>query len=127
MAFSRRTLAAVAVTVALAPRAGLLVLSPIGGLPAHLVASLFDPIGFVETSKGEFLLLDRRAHMVYAVDAARMRLREVLKVGAEKGNILEPGVLSLGPGDIFAVSDAPYGLERIQYFNMKPSEIGGFY
>src|SRR6185295_19036802 len=71
--------------------------------------------------------LDRRAHMVYAVDAAKTKRRDVLKIGFEKDNVLEPAVLSMGPGDIFAVSDAEWGTERIQYFNSTGLWIGGFH
>lgn len=135
MTSARLVIATIAAVLALAPRepAGpappmdVDVLNAIGGLPARLVGGLYDPIAFVETAQGEFLLLDRRLHTVYAVDAKKTALRTVLKVGTEKGSILEPGVLSLGPGDIFAISDAPFGLERIQYFSTRPTQIGGFY
>jgi hypothetical protein len=102
-------------------------LNAIGGLPAHLVAGLYEPVGFVETSRREFLVLDRRAHMVYGIDAAKTRRREVLKIGLDKDNVLEPAVLSLGPGDLFAVSDAEWGTERIQYFNVTGLWVGGFH
>jgi hypothetical protein len=131
----RLTLASTALLVALVPRGAAMsarpiettLLNAVGGLPAHLVAGLYEPIGFVETAKGEFILLDRRAHMVYAVNAAKTKVREVLKVGFEQGRVLEPGILSLGSDDVFAVSDAPGGLERIQYFNTDGLWIGGFY
>jgi hypothetical protein len=126
MIAARLALATTAILLALAPSAaGVEVLNATGGLPARLLAGLFEPIGFAETEKGEFLLLDRRLHTVYAVDAQKTKIRTVLKVGSGKGSLLGPGVLSIA-GDIFAVSDAPFGLERIQYFNMKGTEIGGF-
>jgi hypothetical protein len=92
------------------------VLNAIGGLPAHLVVQLDDPIGFAEAQSGEFVVLDRRAHTVYAVDARKTALRKVVQVGFEEGKVLRPGVLSLSRDDIFAVADAPAGNERIQIF-----------
>ena len=41
--------------------------------------------------------------------------------------MLRPGVLALSKDDIFAVADAPNGLERIQYFNLEGLLLGGFY
>ena len=97
------------------------------GLPAYMVGQFEDPIGFVQTSTGEFLVLDRRAHTVFGVNAARTTMRKVLQVGFEQGRVLEPGVLALGRADIFAVADAPGGSERIQYFTSAGQLIGGFY
>jgi hypothetical protein len=65
--------------------------------------------------------------MVYAFDAKKTTRREVLKVGLDKDHVLQPAVLSLGPGDLFAVSDAQWGMERIQYFNTRGLWIGGFF
>lgn len=98
-----------------------------GGLPAHLVGQFEDPIGFVQTTSGEYLVLDRRAHTVYGVNAAKTAMHKVLEVGFEKGRVLEPGVLALSGDDIFAVADAPGGNERIQYFTTAGQFLGGFY
>jgi hypothetical protein len=103
------------------------VLNATGGLPAHIVNKFVDPIGFVETSTGEFLVLDRRAHTVYAVDARKTTVRTVLQVGFETGKVLSPGVLSLAASDIFAVADAPSSFERIQYFTADGTRLGGFF
>jgi hypothetical protein len=102
-------------------------LRAIGGLPAHMVGQFEDPIGFVQTTTGEFLVLDRRAHTVYGVNAAKTAMHKVLEVGFEKGRVLEPGVLTLSHDDIFAVADAPSGNERIQYFTTAGQFLGGFY
>ena len=102
-------------------------LNAVGGLPAHMVGQLEAPIGFVQTSTGDYLVLDRRQHTVYGVDAAKTKLTKVLQVGFEQGRVLEPGVLALGPADIFAVADAPSGNERIQYFTTAGQFLGGFY
>lgn len=103
------------------------ILKATGGLPAHIANHFVDPIGFAETSTGEYLVLDRRAHTVYAVDARKTTVRTVLQVGFESGRVLSPGVLSLAANDIFAVADAPNNFERIQYFTTDGSRLGGFF
>jgi hypothetical protein len=102
-------------------------LNAIGGLPAHLLADVYEPIGYAETAKGEAVLLDLRAHTIYGVNPAKTAIRKVIEVGQGPGKVLQPGVLSMGPADLFAVSDAPWGMERIQYFNANGLQIGGFY
>jgi hypothetical protein len=96
-----------------------------GGLPAHIVGTFDDPAGFAEAESGEFLVLDRRAHTVYAINAKKTLVRTVLTIGFEQGRVLQPAVLALG-GDILAVADAPAGYERIQFFTLKGLHIGGF-
>ena len=102
-------------------------LTAVGGLPAHMVGQLEAPIGFVQTSTGDYLVLDRRQHTVYGVDAAKTKMHKVLQIGFEQGRVLEPGVLAIGQADIFAVADAPSGNERIQYFTTAGQFLGGFY
>lgn len=97
-----------------------------GGLPAYMVGQLEDPIGFVQATTGEYLVLDRRAHTIYRVDAAKTTMRKVVQVGSELGRVLEPGVLALSQDDIFAVADAPAGAERIQDFTTGGVFLGGF-
>ena len=98
-----------------------------GGLPAHIVGLFQDPIGFAEASTGESIVLDRRAHTIYSINRQRTAARKVIVVGFEEGKVLRPGVLALSRDDIFAVADAPSGQERIQYFNLNGTHLGGFY
>ena len=65
-----------------------------------------DPIGCAETTTGELVVLDRRAHTVYAVSADRKSVRKILEIGSEQGRVLSPAVLDLSADDIFAVADA---------------------
>jgi hypothetical protein len=118
--------AAVAATSPAHHSAGVEVLSAVDGLPAHIVSQFVDPIGFARTTTGESLVLDRRAHTIYAVNRQRTSVRKVIVVGFEEGKVLRPGVLALSSDDIFAVADAPNGFERIQYFSTTGSYIGGF-
>jgi len=119
----------VTVTAATGPQkaASVETLQAIGGLPAHLVGRLEEPVGFAQARSGEYVVLDRRAHTVYAIDARKTALRKVLQVGFEKGHLLQPAVLALSADDIFAVADAPAGYERIQFFSLTGSHLGGFH
>ena len=98
-----------------------------GGLPAHLVTQFSDPVGFAQATSGEYVVLDRRQHTVYAVDAKKTSLRKIIQIGFETGKLLQPAVLALSRDDIFAVADGPSGNERIQYFTMQGAFLGGFY
>jgi len=103
------------------------VLRATGGLPAHIANQFEEPLGFAEATTGEFVVLDRRAHTVYLIDREKKAARKIIEIGFEKGRVLGPGVLSLSADDIFAVADAPNRLERIQYFSLSGTHIGGFY
>lgn len=103
------------------------VLTSTSALPAHLAGQLNDPYGYSMTSSGSFLVLDRRAHTVFAIDPGRTAMRRVLEIGQEIGRIIEPGVISLAANDVFAIADAPGGFERVQTFTDEGSRIGGFY
>jgi hypothetical protein len=103
------------------------VLRATGGLPAHIANQFEEPIGFAEATTGEFVVLDRRAHTVYLIDRDKKAARKIIEIGFEKGRVLGPGVLSLSTDDIFAVADAPNRLERIQYFSLSGTHLGGFY
>jgi len=102
-------------------------LKAIGGLPAHIVTQFQDPVAFAEATSGEFIVLDRRGHTVYGINAKKTTARRLLQVGVEQGRVLQPAVLALSADDIFAVADAPNGWERIQFFSLTGSLLGGFY
>jgi hypothetical protein len=102
-------------------------LQAVGALPAHIAGQFEEPVGFAQARSGEYVVLDRRAHTVYAVDAKKTAARKVLEIGFEKGRVLQPAVLALSADDIFAVADAPSSLERIQYFTLNGLFLGGFY
>lgn len=118
--------AAVGIALAGSP-ADVQILKSTGALPAHIVASFTEPIGWVEASTGEGIVLDRRAHTIYAINKARSNARVIVNVGIEKGAVLVPGALTMADNDIFAIADAPQGVERIQYFSTTGMHLGGFY
>jgi hypothetical protein len=102
-------------------------LEAVAALPAHLINRLQGPTAIVTATSGEHLVLDRRAHGVYRIDAAGRDMRRLLEVGHEPGRLFQPGSLAISRDDIFAVLDAPNNLQRIQYFNLEGRRIGGFF
>lgn len=111
---------------ALAAQAPVERLRAVGGLPAHICGQLREPVAFAQTPAGQYVLLDRRQHTVSTVDKARTALTTLMRAGMEKGNVLQPAALSLAPGDAFAVTDAPYGQDRVQLYSMSGSLISAF-
>ncbi|NQW04036.1 MAG: hypothetical protein HQ485_08410 [Acidobacteria bacterium] len=101
-------------------------LRPVDALPAHICGQFREPIGFAQLSTGQYLVLDRRAHTVFSVDQARTHVERLVQVGLDKGELLQPGVLSLAANDTFAVSDAPFAQERIQIFFDSGTRRGAF-
>jgi hypothetical protein len=101
-------------------------LRPAGGLPAHLCGQLREPVGFAQASDGRYLILDRRQHTVSIVDKARTTVTTLMRAGMEKGNVLQPAALSLAAGDVFAVSDAPFGAERVQMYYLSGALLSAF-
>jgi hypothetical protein len=102
------------------------ILKPTGGLPASIQARLALPVSCAQTRAGEYLVLDRRAHTVYAINAPRTNARRVVQIGSEKGRLLQPAAMSVSANDIIAVADAPAGYERIQLFSPSGSSLGAF-
>lgn len=102
------------------------VLKPSGGLPASIQSKFELPVSCAQTRAGEYLVLDRRAHTIYAINAARTTVRQVVQIGGEKGRLLQPAAFSLGSDDIVAVADAPAGYERIQLFSASGASLGAF-
>ena len=101
-------------------------LRPVGGLPAELCGALREPVAFAQTPAGQYILLDRRQHTVSTVDRARTKLTTLMRAGMEKGNVLQPAALSLAADDAFAVSDAPYGQERVQMYFTNGTLLSAF-
>jgi len=103
------------------------VLRPSGGLPAHIAGQFREPVDFAQTSGGDYLVLDRRAHTVFIVDPQMTSVRQAIELGYDDGQLLSPGTMSLAANDYFAVADAPFRRERIQYFSVRGAAIGAFW
>jgi hypothetical protein len=125
-----RATVALGVVVLLGPfaqRPGVEILKSVGGLPAH-IAGRFEDIGACEpASSGDYLVFDRRAHMVFAVPAAMdAPPREVVGVGVEAGRVLNPSAFDLAADRTFVIADTPFGQPRVQFFFEGGARIGGF-
>jgi hypothetical protein len=100
-------------------------LRAVGALPAHIAGQFEAPRNFEQTDAGEYLVFDRRAHAVYAVEGDSAR--KIVEVGAEPGRILDPSAFDMDPSDgTFVVADAPGQRERIQIFTVNGSRLRGF-
>jgi hypothetical protein len=102
-------------------------LRPIDALSAQLLNTLDDPMAVVSLSRRRHLVLDARAHGVFLLESGARELRRLLPIGYEPGHLLMPSGLALSRDEIFAVLDAPNGLQRIQYFDVDGTRIGGFF
>lgn len=103
------------------------VLRPTFGLAADVVSRFSGDTIFAAASTGHYVILDRRAHAAYVVDAAGRNPRQILSPGWEPGKLLQPTALAFGSDDIVAVLDSPNGFDRVQYFSLTGMRLGGFY
>ncbi len=103
------------------------VLRPVGGLPPHIVGLFEDPLGFQQAPGGLYYVFDRRAHSVYAIDAAKTGARKLVEIGQEMGRIIQPRGFDVAPSGAFVIADAPRGQERIQIFNAEGLRQSGFF
>lgn len=106
--------------------AGVETLMASGGIPADLAGMFELPVAFQQAPSGLYLVFDRRAQAVFAVERSRREARRLVAIGPESGRILEPTTLDVGPDGIFVVADAPNRVERIQFFNEQGEKVGGF-
>jgi hypothetical protein len=100
-------------------------LRPLGGLPAHLAGMFEEPLGFQRLPSGRFVVFDRRAHAIYAIDARGTEATKIVDIGPEQGRVLQPTAFGTA-GGILVVADGPNRVERIQFFNEQGQRIGGF-
>ena len=82
-------------------------LRSIGGLPPHIAGSFKEAVGFQQGPDGTYYVFDRRAHAVFAVDAARTAARTLVDIGQEEGRVIQPNGFDVAPDGRFVVADAP--------------------
>jgi hypothetical protein len=102
------------------------VLKAVGGLAPDVVGLFREPIGFQQTTIGDYYVFDRRGHAVYRVDQAGRDSRKLVQIGAEDGRVIEPSAFDAAANGSFAVADAPNGRERVQVFDAGGVRTGGF-
>jgi len=102
------------------------ILRSTGAVPAHVAGRFRDPTGFQQAASGQYFVFDRRAHLVYGLDADRSSAWEIVHIGGEEGRIIDPTAFAVEMNGTFVVADAPNGRERIQIFTPAGFRIGGF-
>ena len=95
-------------------------------VPAHLAGQFREPVGFQQSSSGQYFVFDRRAHTVYGLDAQMSSAWTIVTIGGESGKIIDPTAFAVEPNGTFIVADAPNNRERIQIFTPAGFRIGGF-
>jgi hypothetical protein len=102
------------------------VLTAVDGLPPAVVGQFREAAGFEQATWGQYVVFDRRGHAVYGIDEDGGSSRQIVKIGGEDGNLLEPHAFDAAPDGSFAVADAPNGRERVQIFDAGGFRRGGF-
>ena len=102
------------------------VLRSVGTLAPDVVGLFREPIGLKQTANGDYYVFDRRAHAVYRVDDDRRTSRQLVRICAEDGRVIEPCAFDVAINGSFAVADAPNGRERVQLFDAAGVRTGGF-
>lgn len=102
-------------------------LQSVAALPPSLAGRFFEPLAFQQTESGRYFVFDRRGHTVYVIDPEMQDAKRLLAIGSEKGRVLLPFAFDVGPGELFAVGDAPGGgRDRVQIFDPEGYRVGGF-
>jgi hypothetical protein len=102
------------------------VLRSTAAVPAHIAGRFREPTGFQQAASGQYFVFDRRAHLVYGLDAERASVWEIVHIGGEEGRIIDPTAFAVEPKGTFVVADAPNNRERVQVFTPAGFRIGGF-
>ena len=92
------------------------VLTPIGGLPPQIVGQFRDAAAFIQTDDGRFVVYDRRAQIIYGVDAAKKTVNKLVPIGPLDGEILRPLSFAVSTHRTLIVLDNPGDYERVQTF-----------
>jgi len=123
------TITVVLVALAVMPGEALRVetLRASGGLPPHIAGGFHEAVGFQQGPDGTYYVFDRRAHAVFAIDAARSGVRTLVNIGQEEGRVIQPKGFDVGSDGRIVVADAPRNRHRIQVFDPAGVRQAGFY
>jgi hypothetical protein len=102
------------------------VMRSIDAVPAHVAGRFREVTGFQQSASGQYFVFDRRAHVVFGLDAKKESAWEIVHIGAEPGRIIDPTAFGVAPDGTFVVADAPEGRERIQIFTPAGFRTNGF-
>ena len=94
-------------------------------LPPEVGGRFRELVNLQEAADGSYYAFDRRAHAVHRINAAWTSSSLLVSIGQKKGELLQPSAFD-SSGDLFVVSDAPFGIDRIQVFFKDATALGGF-
>jgi len=121
------TLAIAVLTAARGQALRVEMLRSIGGLPPHIAGGFSEPVGFQQGPDGTYYVFDRRAHSVFAVNAARTSVRTLVDIGQEEGRLIQPRGFDVAVDGRIVVADAPRNRHRVQVFDAAGVRQAGFY
>jgi hypothetical protein len=94
-------------------------------LPPEVGGKFRELANLQEASDGSYFAFDRRSHSVHRIDPGWTMSTLIVDIGQAKGQLLQPSAFDAA-GDMFAVSDAPFGTDRIQLFFKDGTSMGAF-
>lgn len=117
---------AVAGAVARVPASAIEVITATGGLPPNIVGQFREAAAFVQADDGRYIVYDRRAQTVYAVDAGKRQLSKLIVIGPSDGEILRPLAFAASRRRTLLILDNPGEYERVQVFHDTGTPLGVF-
>ena len=123
------TLSLAVVSLVAAPASAIRVdvLRSVGGIPPHIVGTFENPVGFQQSSDGTYYVFDRRAQVVYSIDAARTKAQKIVEIGGEEGRIIQPSGFDVSRNGHIVVADVPRQQQRVQTFDALGKRLTGFF
>ncbi|MBA2322022.1 MAG: hypothetical protein H0X44_02000 [Acidobacteria bacterium] len=94
-------------------------------MPPEITGQFRELADLQQAADGTYYAFDRRAHSVHRLDAGWTTATRIVAIGQARGEILQPSAFA-SAADIFAVSDAPFALDRIQIFYKDGTALGAF-
>ncbi|HUF22766.1 MAG TPA: hypothetical protein VMN81_01470 [Vicinamibacterales bacterium] len=94
-------------------------------MPPEVAGRFRDLANLQQAADGSYYAFDRRAHAVHRINEAWTSSRVIVDIGQAKGELLQPSAFD-SAGDQFVVSDAPFGVDRIQLFWKDGTSMGAF-
>ena len=94
-------------------------------LPPEVAGRFRDLANLQQADDGSYYAFDRRSHAVYRIDAAWRTSTPIVTIGQAQGELLQPSAFDAS-GEQFVVSDAPFGLDRLQVFFKDGTALGAF-
>jgi hypothetical protein len=94
-------------------------------LPPEIAGRFRELADLRQSADGSYYAFDRRGHSVHRLDARWTTMSTIVAIGQARGELLQPSAFD-SAGDTFAVSDAPFGVDRIQVFYQDGTPLGAF-